>query len=271
MPYYNKLANKHVLVIGGSNGIGRGVAEAALASGARVTITGSSAQSAEKALSEITQAASSPALIKALPANLSSKETIEEDLSSILSQAASLQGQPIDHIVLTAADGLTLKPLDDLTPEIALGAAHMRLVVPLMMGKVAGRYFRENGKGEGEDGDRTLTLTTGGIAEHPAKDWSLIAYLCSGIYGLTMNLALDLSPLRVRVNAVSPGAINTGLWDPFHENPEARKTAMAAAFGHLPTGRIGAVEDVAEAYMYLLRDRNATGEVVRTRGGAQLI
>jgi NAD(P)-dependent dehydrogenase (short-subunit alcohol dehydrogenase family) len=87
---------------------------------------------------------------------------------------------------------------------------------------------------------------------------------------VTRNLALDLSPIRV--NAVEPGAVNTGLWDgPHFKSVEEREASLNKMYKHFPVGKAAAVEEVAEAYMYLLRDSNATGEVLKTRGGQHLI
>ncbi|KAI0434829.1 NAD(P)-binding protein, partial [Xylaria sp. FL1042] len=140
----------------------------------------------------------------------------------------------------------------------------MRFLVPVMVGKVAQRHLSMGAT----EGDKSLVLTTGAIASKPLPGWSVIAYFGAGLKGLTRNLALDLSP--VRVNAVEPGVVNTGLWDSSYQNVEEREVALNKMCASLPVGRAGAVEEVVEAYMYLLRDSNATGEVVQTRGGQHL-
>ena len=86
---------------------------------------------------------------------------------------------------------------------------------------------------------------------------------------VTRNLPLDLSP--VRVNAVEPGIVNTGLWDPGYASTEEREAGLMKMAAGLPVGKPADVEEVVEAYMYLLRDANATGETVQTRGGQHLV
>ncbi|KAI0542773.1 oxidoreductase [Xylaria digitata] len=261
MAKYNKLAGKHIVVIGGSKGIGRGVVEAALESQARVTLAGSSQQSADAAVSSI-KAEYPGAEVHGVGCDLS-RATIEQDLDALLARAAALGGE-IDHIVYTAADSLTLGKLEDLTPDAALKAAHMRFLVPVMVGKAAQKHLR------GTAGrDKSLILTTGAIASKPSPGWSVIAYFAAGLKGLTRNLALDLSPIRV--NAVEPGAVNTPLWDTAYKSVAEREAALHEMCKGLPVGRAAAVEDVAEAYVYLLRDSNATGETVQTRGGHHLV
>ncbi|GAW15519.1 hypothetical protein ANO14919_049310 [Xylariales sp. No.14919] len=268
MAKYNKLAGKHIVVIGGSGGIGRGVVEAALESHARVTLAGSSQQSANAAVASI-KAEYPGAQLVGLGCDLS-HSTIEQDLETLLTRAAALSGE-IDHIVYTAADNLTLGKLEELTPDVALKAAHMRFLAPVMVGKVAQRHLQGAVNGSpGRGGkDKSLVLTTGSIASKPSPGWSIIAYFAGGINALTRNLALDLSPIRV--NAVEPGIVNTGLWDSPDKTAQEREAALQTVCQRLPVGKPAAVEEVAEAYMYLLRDSNATGETVQTRGGQQLI
>ncbi|KAI0487427.1 short-chain dehydrogenase [Xylaria cf. heliscus] len=267
MAKYNKLAGKHIVVIGGTRGIGRGVVEASIESSARVTLIGSSQQSADAAVSSI-KAEYPAAQVVGLGCDLS-QATIEQDLDGALARAAELTGE-IDHIVLTAADNISVGKLEDVTPEAALKAAHMRFLGPVLVGKVAQKHLAGAVAGPpGTGRDKSLILSTGSIASKPNQGWSVIAYFAAGIKGLTRNLAVDLSPIRV--NAVEPGVVSTGLWDTNFKTVEEREAWLQKMFGHLPVGKAGRVEEVAEAYMYLLRDSNATGEIVKTRGGQLLI
>ncbi|KAI1104028.1 NAD(P)-binding protein [Jackrogersella minutella] len=260
MAKYNKLSGKHVLVIGGSNGIGRGVVEGALEAGAHVTLSGSSAQSAAKAVAEVK--ASYPTLpIIGLSCDLS-KDSVEADLDALFAEAAKAQGLDVDHAVLTAADGLRVLPVADITLEQIRRVARLRLEVPVLLGKVAARHLRPSA-------ESSLTVTTGGIADHPAPGWSVTAFMAAGLTGLARNLALDLKPLRV--NAVAPGPVDTGLWEATGYSAEEKARLVEGWNRELPTGQVGDVADVAEAYLYLMKDRNATGEIVKTRSGGHLI
>ena len=64
-----------------------------------------------------------------------------------------------------------------------------------------------------------------------------------------------------------PGSVDTGLWG----DDAARQQVISRMNARLPTGSIGRIDDVAEAYLWLLRDRNVTGMVVRTEGGLSLV
>lgn len=83
-----------------------------------------------------------------------------------------------------------------------------------------------------------------------------VPYACSkaGIVALTRNLAMELAPRRIRVNSISPGYIDTRLWNEYlrHcENPEAVAEQTTALH---PVGRRGMPEDVGEAALFLVSD-----------------
>jgi NAD(P)-dependent dehydrogenase (short-subunit alcohol dehydrogenase family) len=256
---YNKLAGKHVLVIGGSKGIGRGVVEASLEAGACVTLVGSSQKSADTAVSDIKTTYTSADLV-GLGCDLSHEDTVEEDLEALFQKAGSVQA--IDHVVFTAADGLTISPLAEISKATICRATHMRLVVPVLVGKTAMRHLAKTP-------ESSLTLTTGSIADGGRPGWSLMAYMGAGTTGLARNMALDLRPIRV--NAVEPGLVDTPLWDNASMTAEQKAKFLREAGVQTLVGRAGRVEDVAEAYLYLMKDGNCTGEVIKTRSGAHLI
>lgn len=85
---------------------------------------------------------------------------------------------------------------------------------------------------------------------------------------MTRNLAFDLQPIRV--NLVSPGAIKTELWDSMADE-KAKQAMFEQVAKAAPTGRLGQPEDVAEAYLFLMKDANVTGTVVDSNSGALLV
>jgi len=98
-----------------------------------------------------------------------------------------------------------------------------------------------------------------------------IPYACSkaGLVALTRNLALELAPRRIRVNAVCPGYIDTALWDEWLKtaaNPEALAAQTEALH---PLGRRGVPADVAAAVAYLASPASAwvTGTQLVVDGG----
>lgn len=92
--------------------------------------------------------------------------------------------------------------------------------------------------------------------------WSVVGAYAGGLHSMVRNLALDLKPIRV--NGVSPGAVDTELWKVEGEEKEWMMESVAAG---MATGRVGRPEDVAECYLACLRDGNMDGSMVRTDGG----
>ncbi|KAJ0336238.1 hypothetical protein COL922a_008200 [Colletotrichum nupharicola] len=254
---YNKLAGKHVLVIGGSTGIGFGVAEAVLAAGASVTISSSSRSKLSAAVASLQAtmpSSSSSPKIQSFTADLSGPDA-EERLEAVFKQT-----EPINHVVFTAADSLSLMMLQDLTPDKILAACQMRLVAPLMAVKVAARYLPKSN-------ESSFIITSGSAAHKSTPGWSVVSYFTAGLQGMVKQLAVELKPLRV--NAVAPGHVDTELWD--HMSAEEKKAMIKGVEETVPTGQFGRVEDVVEAYLWLLRDRNATGTVAATDGGSMVV
>jgi NAD(P)-dependent dehydrogenase (short-subunit alcohol dehydrogenase family) len=84
---------------------------------------------------------------------------------------------------------------------------------------------------------------------------------------LTRALAVELAPIRV--NAVCPGVVKTELWS---DMPESDRQTMYSDIGRkLPVGRVGEADDLAQAYIYLMREGYSTGQVIVVDGGAVLV
>ena len=94
----------------------------------------------------------------------------------------------------------------------------------------------------------------------------MLALVGAGINGLARQLAFDLAPIRV--NCVAPGVVETDLWEGMGE--EGKRSFFRDHESKIPTGKVAQPEDVAEAYAYLLKDKNATGITVHTNSGVFL-
>jgi NAD(P)-dependent dehydrogenase (short-subunit alcohol dehydrogenase family) len=76
----------------------------------------------------------------------------------------------------------------------------------------------------------------------------------------------------MRVNAVSPGWTDTSIWDGMAGmTTERKKDAFAAMAARLPSGRVGPVEDIAEAIVFLMKSEFSTGTVLDVDGGHRLV
>jgi NAD(P)-dependent dehydrogenase (short-subunit alcohol dehydrogenase family) len=84
--------------------------------------------------------------------------------------------------------------------------------------------------------------------------------------GLTRALAVELAP--VRVNIVSPGIVKTPLWREMPE--ETRESLYASEARRLPVGHIADPQEIAEGYLYLMRQTFVTGQTLAIDGGGLL-
>jgi NAD(P)-dependent dehydrogenase (short-subunit alcohol dehydrogenase family) len=109
-------------------------------------------------------------------------------------------------------------------------------------------------------------LTSGLLARKAVSGALVKATMNAAIESMGKTLAKELAP--VRVNVVSPGMVETGMWG---EMPEADRKAMAAKAGSgLPVGRVGQTGDLAQAYWLLMSNGFMTGAVVDVDGGGLL-
>jgi NAD(P)-dependent dehydrogenase (short-subunit alcohol dehydrogenase family) len=98
------------------------------------------------------------------------------------------------------------------------------------------------------------------------KNAFVASAMAGAIEHLTRALAVELAPLRV--NAVCPGLIYSGIWESIPA--DRRDASLAAMTKHLLVPRIGTTDEAAEAYLYLLRGGYTTGQVLYVEGGAAL-
>ncbi|KAJ5116762.1 oxidoreductase [Penicillium angulare] len=253
---YNKLADKHVLILGATSGLGFAVAKACLAQSARITISSSSSRRIEKTIqtliSEFPDATDS---VKGYSCDLS-RDSAEDEIETLFSQVGV-----VDHIVYTAADALSLMPLQDITRERIIAGAQIRLIAPILVAKIGCRYLTPGP-------ESSFTLTSGGISERPSENWTIVAAIMGGVNSVMRNLALELKPIRV--NAVSPGLVDTEMWDATFEK-EAKDVAFRALGEKHLTGRVASADEVAEAYVYLMKDSNVTGRVISSDSGSGIV
>ncbi|MCJ1367184.1 hypothetical protein MMC16_006316 [Acarospora aff. strigata] len=261
LKYVSKLSKARILIIGGTSGIGFCVAEACLENGASVILAGSKQTKLSNAISRLqTRYPDLSTLVSGRTCDLSDPDSIEANLETLLEAATTSASTPLNHIVFTAGDALNLVPLSAATVDTIHATGTIRFLAPLLLAKLAPTYLVPGPAS-------SITLTSGTNSAKPMPGWTVQAAYGAGMEGLTRGLAVDLKP--VRVNLVSPGAVHTELFNDFGgENLEAFLKRMRE--GTL-TGEVGKPEDVAEAYLYFMRDRFVTGSMVSSDGGRLLV
>ena len=232
---------QRVVILGGTSGIGMATAIAASQQGAEVTVVSSNQASVDRALKELPGA----------------RGRAVDLTDAILVQALFDDLGDIDHLVFTAGEPLTLMPLDTMETAAAKRFFDLRYFGALTAVKAAKPHLRSGG---------SITLTTGSAGDRPEPGWSVAASICGAINSLTRALAVELAPIRV--NAVKPGVVRSPLWASMSEADREqyfRDTAEA-----LPVGRIGEVDDLAQAYLFCISQPFATGSIITVDGGAAL-
>jgi NAD(P)-dependent dehydrogenase (short-subunit alcohol dehydrogenase family) len=105
---------------------------------------------------------------------------------------------------------------------------------------------------------------TGYLSVRPRPNSAIVGAVNGALESLAKGLALELAP--VRVNAVSPGIIDTPIRAAMPE--EARRDMLAKTAAALPVGRVGVGEDVAQQILAFMNIGFATGSIVYLDGGA---
>lgn len=256
--YINKLQGARILILGGSSGIGFCVAEAAVEHGAIVTIASSSQAKLDKAVARLQAHARdvgvSPDTISSIAVDLSKTETLEDNIVNLL-KAATKDGK-LDHIVHTAGDSLQVRPYAELTVQDFTASMNVRQIAAVFIGKYVGEYVNQSVKS-------SFTVTGGTVTARPMRGWGTLAAKGAMSEGLTRGLAVDLRP--VRVNIVIPGAVHTELFDFFPK--EGLESILQNMAKDGLTGTVGTPEEVAEAYIYSMKDSFATGAQIQSSGG----
>ena len=276
--YTSKLKNARVLIIGGTSGIGFGIAEALLEHDATVIISSSSQGRVSGAVEELY--AINPAAkgrVQGIVCNLGSPDEVESDVKGLFLKVAP--GGKLDHVVYTAGDALAVGNFEQFSLKAIQQAGMVRFFGVL----IVAQHLREHLK----DGPSSsfimttgmylcititshymLTSWVGGLSQRPRKDWTVVMSYLTGLEGMSRALARDLAPIRV--NLVGPGPVDTELWSDHDEtgNLDELKANIAST---MALGSFGKIEDVVESYLYLMKDRNTTGSIVYTNGGGLLV
>jgi NAD(P)-dependent dehydrogenase (short-subunit alcohol dehydrogenase family) len=228
-----------VVILGGTSGLGYAVAEAVIRDGGRVVVASKRPERVEAAA-------------KTLGVNAEGRMVDLSDEASIKTLFAAIG--PFDHLVYTAGDALLVGALESIQLAAAREFFGVRVWGAFAAVKYGAPLLRPGG---------SIVLTTGAAGRRPHAGWSVTATLCTAMEGLTRALAIELAPIRV--NLVCPGVVRTPLWGGMTD--DAREVMYRQVGATLPVGRVGEPEDLAEAYMFLMRERYATGQVVVVDGG----
>jgi len=255
-----RLAQRHVLVTGGGGGIGLAIAQACLEEGARLSVVDRAAQPSEGVRG--LQTAYPDALHY-----LSADVTRAADIEALLRGAVERLG-PL-HALVNNAAVFEMAPLleadeDSFDRLFAVNVKGMFFVMQAVL-----RHMRD----AGTEGASVVNLAS----QAGRRGEALVAHYCAtkaAVISYTQSAALAMAPHGIRVNAISPGVVDTPMWSHVdalfarYENlplgEKKRQVGLA-----VPLGRMGTPRDIAGAAVFLASDeaRYITAQTLNVDGG----
>jgi NAD(P)-dependent dehydrogenase (short-subunit alcohol dehydrogenase family) len=228
------LAGQKVVVVGGSSGIGLATAELARREGADVIIASRNADRLNAAAEKLGATA------------IAADVTSDDSVASLFHSCG-----PVDHVVVTAAQ-LRSGPFKTVAMEDVRATMEGKFWGAWRVARAA--QIRPGG---------SLTLVSGFLSIRPRPNSAIVGAANGAIESLARSLALELAP--VRVNAVSPGIIDTPIRAAMPE--AARLDMLAKTAASLPVGRVGVGEDIARQILAFMTIGFMTGSIVYLDGG----
>ncbi len=235
--------NGTALITGGATGIGYAAARAFLDRGYNVVINGRSADKLEAAASEL----GAPEKVAIVQGDIGDPETGEAMVRVALERFGSVD------VLVNNAGTFGVKPFVDVTEQD---------LNSYIDGNLKGTYFTSQAvvRQMLKQGGGSIVNIGTTLIDHASTGVPATAPLVTkgGVHALTVNLAAELAPKNIRVNAVAPGIVRTPLFDGMDVDDFAAMAMM---------NRVGEPEEVADALVYLAEAKFVTGHILPVDGG----
>lgn len=229
--------NKKAIVVGGSSGIGLATAQLLTNSKAQVTVTGRDAGK----LKQVQQTT-----------GLQIQVLDSADRSAL--DAFFKQTGAIDHLVISVSGSKGMGNFAELPLQELRAGFEGKFWPQLNTLQAALPYMNSNG---------SITLITAISSIAQKAGTSGLAAINGALELMVPILAQELKPLRI--NAVSPGVVDTPWWNFAPE--EAKQQAFQQLTGNIPAGRVARPEEIADAVVFTLGNSYLTGTVIHCDGG----
>ncbi|WP_280452436.1 SDR family oxidoreductase [Nocardia cyriacigeorgica] len=233
------------VIIGGGSGMGLALAHALVGEGEDVILVGRSADRLAAARAVLEHAGHGQ--VHTRRADISRAD----DVAGLFSV-----DRPVDHVVVTAADATGVYgPTARLATDTARSVLNTKLLGAWLVGKYAVGTVTES-----------LTFTSGINAYRPNGSNTIMAAANGALASLAAGLAIEIAPIRV--NVVSPGWVDTPIWNQLGVDTQEAFTDMAQ---RLPARRIGVADDIVKAFLAVMRNRFITATVLHVDGGHRFV
>lgn len=248
-----KLNNKVAVITGGSTGIGLATAKTFLAEGAKVVITGRTKETLDSAAAELKHEH-----LLAVQSDTSKLDQIDALVSIVEKQFGQVD-------ILFANAGIAwFAPITQV--DEAFFDAHFNTNVKGLFFTVQKflRIFKDNG---------SIVLNASAVQHKGFENSTVYSATKGAVRNLARTISSDLAPRGIRVNAVSPGPIETPIYGKMGMSEE-QLHGMAEGFTQMvPMKRFGASEEVAKAVLFLASDDSSyvLGEEILVDGGIATI
>jgi 3-oxoacyl-[acyl-carrier protein] reductase len=248
----SKLQGKVALVTGASKGIGAAIALELAAQGAAVAVNYSGSKAgADKIVNEIKKAGGKAIAVQA---NVADPDTIGPLVNTVVKQLGPIS------ILVNNAGIYEFGPLETVTPEHFHKQFNVNVLGLLLTTQAALKNFDPKGGS---------VINIGSVAASGIPSASVYSATKGALDSITVALAGELGPKKIRVNSLNPGMIETEgthtagfIGSDFHKKAEAET----------PLGRIGQPQDVASIAAFLASDDSywVTGQTIKASGGARI-